>query len=120
MILKSKFIKSIAYLLLLRNYRLKTLKILSESRNSSGSVEYKLQEKSYCPNFGLSKRRFQSLDDAKRNCTEDSSCKMIYEWKDGTSNKYLICESNARLDRTTNDKESVYVKDMKGTYEVLC
>ncbi len=97
-----------------------TLKALSEFPNSSGIVDYKLQEKSYCPNFGLSKRRFQSLDDAKRNCTEDSSCKMIYEWKDGTSNKYLICESNARLDRTTNDKASFYVKDMKGSYEVLC
>ena len=79
-----------------------------------GYVEYKLQEKSYCSNYQQSKQLFSSLDLAKEYCTENSLCKMIYQWKDGIDDKYIICETNARLDRTTNEKESVFVKDIEG------
>ena len=44
---------------------------------------------------------------------------MIYQWKDGIDDKYIVCETNARLDRTTNEKESVFVKDIKGIFLII-
>ena len=61
-----------------------------------------------------SKPEYETLDQAKEQCSKDGSCEMIYYYGPGYSTPFIICTSPAKKMCSSSTDTYVYVK--KGSH----
>ena len=71
-----------------------------------GYIGYELRQNSYCSPYGYP--RNENLWNAKKRCTDDPTCTMIYD-TDGKNERFFLCHEGAETFESTLGSR-VYIK----------